>query len=182
MNKISKVAYIALGANLSNPKDNFQLALDDMQGEGIIVEQVSSLWHSPAWPAGLGHPDYINAVAKIRTNLSPEELLALLHRIESKYGRERTVLNAPRPLDLDIVDYGGVLLSGDLNLPHPRALLRPFVLLPLIEIDENWVHPISKESAFQALEKLTSQDVLDHHVIEREWLKSHTCVSKNQAI
>lgn len=182
MYKISKTAYIALGANLSNPKETFRAALSELEKSGLRVMAISSLWHSPAWPPGLGYPDYVNAVAKIQTVLNPQSLIELLHKTEESFGRFRTVLNAPRPLDLDIIDCEGEVLEGKLVLPHPRALVRPFVLLPLTEIAPEWSHPISQETAWQALAKLAPEDVLTHYVIERDWLKSQACVSENQSI
>jgi 2-amino-4-hydroxy-6-hydroxymethyldihydropteridine diphosphokinase len=182
MNKKSNIAYIALGANLSNPKETFRLALAEMEKNGLDVVTVSSLWHSPAWPPGLGHPDYVNAVIKAQTDDDALALMKTLHAIEAHFGRQRTVLNAPRPLDLDIIDYGGRVLQSELILPHPRALDRPFVLLPLAEIASEWMHPASQETVWQAVAKLSSQDVLAHHVIERHWLKSQACFKGNQPI
>ncbi len=182
MHKILKIAYIALGANLSNPKANFRGCIADMEAGGLVVKGVSSLWHSPAWPAGLGQPDYVNAGVKIETSLDALDLLMFLHNIEAKYGRRRTTKNAPRPLDLDIIDYAGDILSGRLDLPHPRLLDRPFVLLPLVEIASDWRHPVTGENGLEALSKLTLKDVLAHYVIERDWLKSDTCVSQDEAI
>lgn len=176
MNKKSNIAYIALGANLSNPKETFITALSELEKNGLTIVAVSSLWHSPAWPPGLGHPDYVNAVVSVNTEKNATTLMKTLHAIEVHFGRVRTVLNAPRSLDLDIIDYNGSILKGDVVLPHPRVLDRPFVLLPLSEIASDWVHPISQESVSQALVKLSSEDVLAHHVIERTWLKSRACV------
>lgn len=142
-----------------------------MQQSGLIIEAVSSLWHSPAWPAGLGHPDYVNAVIKVSSQLSAENLLQMLHDIEAQLGRERTERNAPRPIDLDIIDYAGQVKKASPTLPHPRAVDRPFVLLPLMEITPNWRHPVTNEASLEALAKLTPDDVLSHYVIERDWLK-----------
>ena len=89
----------------------------------------------------------------VETGLGPADLLARLHEIEAAHGRLRTVRNAPRPLDLDIVDYRGLVRNGGQDgapaapvLPHPRAHLRAFVLLPLAEILPDWRHPVSGRS------------------------------------
>lgn len=172
MNKKMNVAYIALGANLSNPEITFRQAASEMSDEEIYIEMASSLWHSPAWPTGLGHPDYVNAALKILTSLSAKDLLLRLHALEAQFGRERTILNAPRRLDLDIIDYRGLVRAENPILPHPRAHLRAFVLLPLAELDGTWKHPVLDKTASDLLAELPSKDVLDHAVIKRDWLNS----------
>lgn len=162
-------AYIALGANLSNPKQSFRSALSMMRENGVEIKSRSSLWHSPAWPAGMGYPDYVNAVVEIETSLAGAALLDFLHHIEADMGRIRGELNAPRPLDLDLLDYEGEISSLYPILPHPRLLERPFVLLPLLEVNPNWKHPIDRIIPIEALSYLPSKDVLEHYVIERVW-------------
>ena len=94
----------------------------------------SSLYRSA--PVEASGPDFINAVAELHTTLPALALLHLLQAIEQDFGRMRSVRNAPRTLDLDLLCYGdAVLHSDELTLPHPRAHLRAFVLLPLAEID-----------------------------------------------
>lgn len=129
------IAYIALGSNLQNPvlqvKQAF-IALGQLTNSSLI--QVSSLYKSE--PVGYeNQPDFINAVAKINTSLSPAELLDALLAIENQAGRERPFANAPRVLDCDLLCYDNVeMQSQKLTLPHPRMHLRSFVLLPLAEI------------------------------------------------
>lgn len=161
---------------MSNPKANFIEALNVLHDRAVVVRAISSLWHSPAWPAGKGSPDYINAVAEVSTKLSSEMLLECLHEVEAIFGRTRKVINAPRPMDLDVIDYRGEVKSGTINLPHPRLMGRPFVLLPLLEVAPSWTHPVTKLSAANGLAQLDSKDVLAHYVIERNWLKSLACV------
>lgn len=134
--------YIALGANLSNKKTSFIKALEALGRESVSILGVSGLWQSPSWPPGQGYPDYLNAVAEIDTSHSPQALLTLLQKIETELGRERTVRNAPRPLDLDILDFKGRVLDTDrLTLPHPRMTQRGFVLFPLAQVAPGWSHP-----------------------------------------
>lgn len=112
----------------------------------------SSWWRSAAWPDP-DDPPFLNGVAIVRTELGPHELMAALGRVEEAFGRQRTRLNAPRTLDLDLVAYGR--LSGDLDgliLPHPRAAERLFVMGPLAEIAPGWEHP-SGETAAQLARK-----------------------------
>jgi 2-amino-4-hydroxy-6-hydroxymethyldihydropteridine diphosphokinase len=113
------------------------------------VKRVSSLYESPAWPDP-ADPAFINAIAEIETSLPPEALLAGLHAIEAGFGRRRSVRNAPRSLDLDLIAYHNEIRGGedaDLILPHPRLSGRAFVLAPLLEVAPDWRHPVSGETA-----------------------------------
>ena len=172
MNKKMNVAYIALGGNLSNPETTFCQAVVEMRRSEIEIIGVSSLWHSPAWPPELGHPDYVNAALKVETSLTAKNLLSRLHALEALLGRKRSVLNAPRALDLDIIDFAGEVKVSNPILPHPRAHLRAFVLLPIWEVESTWTHPTMHKTAVELLSELPSKDVLDHAVIKRHWLES----------
>ncbi|WP_295624789.1 2-amino-4-hydroxy-6-hydroxymethyldihydropteridine diphosphokinase [uncultured Nitrosomonas sp.] len=133
---ISKgLAFIALGSNLEIPVFQVQQAFDELeQLPGTHLIKRSSLYQSA--PIGrLDQPDFINAVAQIKTELAPSDLLAALLAIEHKQGRLRESLNAPRTLDLDILLYDTLRYQdGELTIPHPRMTQRAFVLQPLIEI------------------------------------------------
>ena len=154
------LVYIALGANLSNPKETFSLAVQSLEQAGVQVQAVSGLWQSPAWPAGSGQPDYINACAKLSYAGRATELLVLLQRIEAQYGRVRGARNAARTLDLDILDFGGgIVKTPDLELPHPRMLSRGFVLFPLAEIAPRWVDPVSSIAISDWIARLPLNDV-----------------------
>ena len=108
------------------------------------LEAVSSLYASPAWPDP-ADPPFVNAAAAIRTDLPPEALLSALHTIEAAFGRRRSVKNAPRTLDLDLLAYGDRVIGAaggpGLILPHPAIAVRDFVLAPLCEIAPDWGHP-----------------------------------------
>ena len=133
MTKASK-AYIALGANLNSPAPTLESALETIsQSKGIELVKRSSLYRSP--PLDADGPDYINAVAEIKTTLSPFQLLHQLQAIENAFGRERLYRNSPRTLDLDVLLYENFNSdSAELTVPHPRMHLRSFVLMPLMEI------------------------------------------------
>ena len=128
-------AYVGLGANLGDPSQQIAEAFDEL-GElpRTRVSARSPLYRS----APLGHaaqPDFINAVAELRTSLRAGELLAALIEIEARHGRERSFADAPRTLDLDLLLYGDEVLEGErLTLPHPRMHERAFVLKPLLDI------------------------------------------------
>ena len=139
-------AYIALGSNLAGDLDSpasqviraFQ-AIEQLP-ETRLVKQ-SSLYQSAA-VGYLNQPDFINAVAEISTQLSPETLLEKLLNIEHEAGRERPFANAPRVLDCDLLLYDdAVINTKKLTLPHPRMFERGFVLLPLAEIAPDLIIP-----------------------------------------
>lgn len=152
--------YIALGANLGRPAKTFEKALEQLSARGITITAVSGLWQSPAWPAGSGHPDYINCCAHVEFGGSPEALLNLLHEVEAEFGRERSAKNAPRVVDLDLLDFEGIRrVTKAITLPHPRMKERGFVLLPLSQIAPHWRHPETEESIDLAIAKLPLADI-----------------------
>lgn len=135
-------AYVALGANIGEPVKHLRAAVDDMTAlpDTLIVAR-SSLYRSA--PVGLlNQPDFINAVVALDTALAPLALLRQLLAIEARHGRVRSVPNAPRTLDLDLLSYGDVVQDDPaLTLPHPRMHERAFVLAPLAEIAPGLVIP-----------------------------------------
>ena len=141
-------AYIAFGANLSNRRETLMAAISALGEAGIVIDAVSNLWRSPAWPAGSDAPDYRNAVLSVRTDLGATALMDLLLSVEAALGRVRSERNAPRSIDLDLIDYAGHISNDPhCTLPHPRMAEREFVLLPLAEVaDADWRHPVSGQS------------------------------------
>ena len=135
-------AFIGLGANLDDPRDQVERALGELARlpQSILVAR-SSLWHSA--PVGYANqPAFVNAVARLETGLSADALLVELQKVESAHGRARSFANAPRTLDLDLLLYGEeVRASPRLTLPHPRMHERAFVLNPLLEIAPEAVIP-----------------------------------------
>ncbi len=131
---------IAFGGNLSNPKLTFQLALKALGEAGFKLISKSGLWSSPAWPEGSDQPDYLNAVVKGQYDGDAEALLTLLQSIETSHGRVRSVPNAARTLDLDLLTFGDITCKTDrLTLPHPRMNNRAFVLVPAAELERKWL-------------------------------------------
>ena len=127
-------AVISLGANIGDSKANLDLAIL-MLREATEVKSVSSyLVTKPV--GGPVQPDYLNAVAILESELPAKDLLAVLHGIEAVMGRTREVHWGPRIIDLDLIQYGGLLVNDEkLTLPHPRAHERRFVLAPWFEIE-----------------------------------------------
>ena len=128
-------AFIALGSNLENPIQHVRQAFDELAKLPTTQLLVYSSLYRSAPVGRLDQPDFINAVAQIKTALTPHALLDALLAIEQQHGRIRETLNAPRTLDLDILMYDDLQCKeDDLTLPHPRMHQRAFVLQPLIEI------------------------------------------------
>ena len=148
-NASSQLAIISLGANLpsqaGHPEETVRLALQELAQLGAV--QASSLYRTPPQDCPPGSPDFVNAVAvvAVAADLEPHRLLEYLQAMERRYGRVRTgsrLLNAPRPLDLDLISLGSQELNEpDLVIPHPRAAQRRFVLEPLAELLPNYVLP-----------------------------------------
>jgi 2-amino-4-hydroxy-6-hydroxymethyldihydropteridine diphosphokinase len=138
---------IGLGANLPSsvggPEATLRAALAELATHGIAIAEVSPFYRSPAWPDPRD-PAFVNAVANIETELTPQELMTRLHETETVFGRMRSARNAPRTLDLDLLDYQGLVDEGPPTLPHPRAASRNFVLIPLRDVAPRWKHPVSK--------------------------------------
>ena len=137
---------IALGANLPSrfgpPLETLAAARRAMRARGLDIIAQSSTWLTAPVPVS-DQPWYHNEVVAVRTALSPFSLLQTLQDIEEDFGRVRTVRNAPRVLDLDLIGYNRTILSKpELIVPHPRMHKRAFVLLPLREIAPDWVHPV----------------------------------------
>ena len=127
-------AVIALGANIGDPQEQMDLALALLR-ESLDLIAVSR-YYITAPVGGPEQPDYLNAVCIAESDLPAAELLALLHGIEKALGRERTVHWGPRTIDLDLIQYGNILsYAEELQLPHPRAHERRFVLEPWAEIE-----------------------------------------------
>jgi 2-amino-4-hydroxy-6-hydroxymethyldihydropteridine diphosphokinase len=149
--------YIALGANLGNARQTLERtisALGDIPMTRVVCH--SSLYRSA--PIDATGPDFINAVAKIETQLDPTSLLIRLQQLEQQAGRQRPYRNAPRTLDLDILFYGTLQLNTpQLTLPHPRWQQRAFVVVPLHEIAPELVsHALLQSVCEQIIEKIDS--------------------------
>ncbi len=151
---------IGLGANLpsercGSPVATLEAALRSLAAGGLAVVARSSWWESAPVPAS-DQPWYVNGVAEVDSDLDPVALLGVLHRIEAAFGRVRSVPNAPRVLDLDLLACGDVVRTGPEAplLPHPRLAERAFVLKPLAELRGDWRHPVSGRSLGQMLAAL----------------------------
>jgi 2-amino-4-hydroxy-6-hydroxymethyldihydropteridine diphosphokinase len=130
--------FVGLGANLGDAATCVRAALAQL-GElpATTLVAVSALYRSA--PLDAGGADYVNAVAELRTTLEPEDLMAQLHALELRFGRQRPYHHAPRTLDLDLLFFGERRIAAPgLIVPHPRLHLRAFVLAPLSELAPAW--------------------------------------------
>lgn len=132
-------------------------ALDAMPAQKIFVLSISAFYATPAWP-NPNDPPFVNAVAVVETMLPPQQLLTALHQIEADFGRVRTTPNAPRTLDIDLIDYHGHIMSGWPVLPHPRLHSRGFVLVPLADVAPDWVHPVSGQAVSSLIAALPQSE------------------------
>jgi 2-amino-4-hydroxy-6-hydroxymethyldihydropteridine diphosphokinase len=130
-----------------------------MFAQRIRVLKVSPFYRTPAWPDP-SDPPFVNAVALVQTPLGPPGLLQALHGIEAAFGRERSRPNAPRTLDLDLIDYDGRVEDGPPLLPHPRVTARAFVLRPLADVAPGWTHPVTRQSVAALLAALPEAERL----------------------
>jgi 2-amino-4-hydroxy-6-hydroxymethyldihydropteridine diphosphokinase len=157
---MAAIAYIGLGSNLGDSAAIVREAIREL-GElpSTRLVRSSSLYRTDAL-ADTPQPEYVNAVAEIASKLAPSTLLAALLEIESRHGRRRTVPNAPRTLDLDLLLYGCEVIDlPGLKVPHPRMHQRAFVLAPLVEIAPECRIP-GRGSARAALAEIHGQRCL----------------------
>jgi 2-amino-4-hydroxy-6-hydroxymethyldihydropteridine diphosphokinase len=155
---------IALGANLPSPagppRDTLTAALASLHKRDVEIRAVSSFYRTIAWPDPSQQP-FLNAVAALETGLPPAALMGILHDVETAFGRSRSAPNAPRPLDIDLLDYEGRVEAGPPILPHPRLAERDFVLVPLREIAPAWRHPVTGRTAEELLARVGSTGAVE---------------------
>ena len=175
-------SYIALGGNVTSPfgppETTLRAALARVESDSVRVARVSRFYRSPAFPMGSG-PDFVNAVAELRSGLPATVLLAHLHSVEAEMGRDRLTRWAARTIDLDLIAHGAEIhpdaagfdawrllplaeqqsrAPDGLILPHPRLQDRAFVLGPLCDVAPDWVHPVLGQTAAALFEALAPAD------------------------
>lgn len=180
-----QIALIALGSNLQNgeesPVDIIKQAIHSLTLSGLVLRGVSRLFQTPCFPQGAG-PDYINACVEVLCTTEPQALLALLHKTEADFGRQRLQRWGSRTLDLDLLAFGDRVHPDEhvfgqwfrlpledqigtapeqLILPHPRIQDRAFVLVPLADIAPNWTHPVLKSTVRQMRDALKPEQIAE---------------------
>jgi 2-amino-4-hydroxy-6-hydroxymethyldihydropteridine diphosphokinase len=153
-----KSIYLGIGSNLGNKKSYIERAKFELIQNNIMILQSSSFYESPSWP-NPKNPKFFNIVIKIKTNLKPLQLLKKCKEIETKLGRKKSLKNSPRVCDIDVLDYNKKKIINNINLPHPRIHNRSFVLLPLFEINKDWIHPITKHHIKRLILSLSKRDI-----------------------
>lgn len=166
------IAYIALGSNVGDRINNLRSAVDYLlESNAIDVILSSSVYESLPY-GNHNQQNFYNAAIKIKTSLLPLELFYLLKKTELKVGRQIRERWGPREIDLDILFYDDLILSDDiLTLPHKGIHLRDFVLLPLIELDKNLVHPFLRTSLTELLNRVKDRTIiskLDETLLKQE--------------
>src|SRR6476620_4050605 len=137
--------YLALGSNLGDRLANLKQAIVALPPQ-MEVSAKSSVYETPPWGYE-DQPKFLNQVIKAKTYLDPEPLLKHLKRLEIALGRKESFPNGPRLIDMDILFYDDLVLNtAALVIPHPRLHERGFVLLPLMDINPELVHPINKKN------------------------------------
>lgn len=158
--------FIGAGANLphpshASPRETLQAALLELDRRQTRVLRYSP-WYSTAPVPASDQPWYVNVVAEVDTDLTADGLLQTLHDIEDLFGRTRSVPNAPRLIDLDLLDFRGEIAAGGAGkatLPHPRMAARAFVVRPLADLAPDWRHPVSGMAIRDLLEALPPDQV-----------------------
>ena len=156
---------VALGSNLPDASGRSSLdlcrwALQQLASHPALTLEATSAWYRTAPVPISDQPDFINGVARLSGAIEPAALLALLHAIEAEAGRVRTVPNAARMLDLDLLAAGDRIIdTPDLILPHPRLADRAFVLHPLCDVAPFWRHPALGRTALELRDALPPQRI-----------------------
>lgn len=152
---MGNITYIGIGSNQGNKYENCVLAIESIcsHKKNKLLKQ-SSLYLTEPW-GYKEQDDFINAVIKIETSLSPLNLLSILQSVEKKLGKKKNGKWGPRTIDLDILFYNNQTLeSPQLTIPHPLLHQRGFVLIPLKEIDHHLIHPLFNQTVSQLVDRL----------------------------
>jgi 2-amino-4-hydroxy-6-hydroxymethyldihydropteridine diphosphokinase len=143
--------YLLLGSNMGNSHEQLLLAQKNIVADIGKITASSSLYSTAAW-GNTDQADFLNQVLIVETNLPASKLLKSILSIEKKMGRVRTIKNAPRIIDIDILFFNSdVVKLKNLTIPHPEIQNRRFVLTPLAELSANFMHPSLKKSINQLL-------------------------------
>ena len=158
LEKQAKIAYLSIGSNLGDKKRNIELAKFILKKNNISIIKSSKNYETLSWP-NKKNPKFINIVLKAKTYHNPIQLLNLCKSIEVSLGRKKTPKNSPRECDIDIIDFNGLIVKDEINLPHKMMHKRNFVLFPLFEIEKGWFHPIKKVYIETLIFSLSNNDI-----------------------
>jgi len=152
------IVYLALGTNLGDRLANLKQAIAALTPQ-MEVRAKSGVYETPPWGFE-DQPKFLNQVIKVNTYLDPEPLLKHLKRLEVALGRQESFPNGPRLIDMDILFYDDLIANKpSLVIPHPRLHERGFVLLPLMEIAPNLIHPVTQKSVREMAEVSNTEGI-----------------------
>ena len=160
--KIQRLTYLSLGSNQGDKLKTLQKAINDIAENIGAIQKISSVYKTSSW--GYEGEDFYNICISVSTYLQPEKLLKKLLGIENKYGRERKKTNgySDRKIDIDILLFDNeIIFSKEVTIPHPRMLERNFVLVPLVEIAKNTLHPIEKKQLVSCLNNCSDASLIE---------------------
>jgi 2-amino-4-hydroxy-6-hydroxymethyldihydropteridine diphosphokinase len=152
------IVYLALGSNLDDRAANLKQALAALTPQ-LDVKAKSKVYETPPW-GYQDQPKFLNQVVKAKTYLEPEPLLKHLKRLEVALGRKESFPNGPRLIDIDILFFDELIFNSPaLVIPHPRLHERAFVLVPLMDIDPELVHPVKRKSVREMLAECDQEGI-----------------------
>ena len=157
--------HLNIGSNLNSKFgtkfDNITIATKLLIESGIEINKISNFYETPSYP-NQNFPKFLNIGILLNYNKDYYDLLEKINLIEKKIGRLKTKKNDPRVVDIDIIDFKGIVEnSNNLILPHPKTHLRNFVLYPILEIDPKWSHPILRKNAQFLINKLSQKSRIE---------------------
>ncbi len=151
--------FLGIGSNLNSKYGNrflnIKKTIQFISIEKIKIKKISSFYETPSYP-NQKNPKFINVIIEVESQLSPENLLKKILFVEKKMKRRRVLKDEPRICDIDIIDFNNIIINKkNINLPHPRAHERNFVLFPLKEICPMWIHPLMNKKIDDLIEDLS---------------------------
>ena len=157
--------HLNIGSNLNSKFgskfDNISIAINLLIDSKLKVEKISNFYETPSYP-NQRLPKFLNVGLLVKFNKNYLHLLKIINLVEKKIGRLRSKKNDPRVIDIDIIDFSGIISKNTgLILPHPKAHLRNFVLYPILEIDPKWSHPIFKKNVQLLINKLSQKSRIE---------------------
>ena len=160
--KIQRLTYLSLGSNQGDKLKTLQKAINEISENIGSIQKISSVYKTDSW--GYKGEDFYNICISVSTYLQPESLLSKLLIIEKNLGRQRkkTKKYSDRKIDIDILLFDNeIIFSKEVVIPHPRMLERNFVLVPLVEIAKNTLHPIEKKQLYNCLNNCTDSSLIE---------------------
>jgi len=160
--KIRRITYLSLGSNQGNKLENLQKTINLIADRIGAVKQIASIYKTASW--GYDGEDFYNTCIRVSTYLQPEKLMQSLLNIEEEIGRVREDSDqyTDRKIDIDILLFDDeIIFSKELRIPHPKMLERKFVLVPLVEIGKNVIHPVNKKQLHVCLENCVDDTAIE---------------------